>query len=58
MNFYASSFGSSSKTTSPSDVPLNPTQDEYPVLHWFQEVGPSLMEAIKAMVGFGVNWFG
>ena len=52
-----SSLLSSGRQTSPSDIPLDPQHDEYPVLHWFQEVGPSLWEAIKAMLGFAFNWF-
>lgn len=35
--------------------PLDPFHDPIPVFHWFQEVGPSLLEAIKAMLGFATG---
>lgn len=34
------------------NVPLDPTQDPTPVFHWFQEIGPHLVDAAAAMLGF------
>ncbi|MDO4612915.1 MAG: hypothetical protein Q4B10_02480 [Actinomycetaceae bacterium] len=41
-----------------TEAPLDPLHDPHPVLHWFQEVGPSLLEAIKAMLGFATGIIG
>lgn len=36
-------------------LPTDPFHDPIPVTHWLQEVGPSLIEAIKAMAGFVIG---
>ncbi|MCF4005579.1 hypothetical protein L1O03_00055 [Corynebacterium uropygiale] len=42
--------------TNPNEgLALDPTTDPLPVLHWGSEVGPSLVEAIKAMLGFAAG---
>lgn len=33
----------------------DPTTDPLPVTHWTQEVGPSLVDAAKAMLGFATG---
>ncbi|WIM71917.1 hypothetical protein QP028_10520 [Corynebacterium suedekumii] len=38
-----------------ADLPQDPYDDPMPGLHWFDEVGPSLVEAIKAMLGFATG---
>lgn len=35
--------------------PLDPFLDPHPFLNWITEVGPSLLEAIKAMLGFVIG---
>lgn len=43
-------------TTYPyADAPLDPQHDPIPVTNWLSEVGPSLIEAIKAMLGFAAG---
>lgn len=34
---------------------MDPVSDPTPVFHWLQEVGPSILEVIKAMLGFVVG---
>lgn len=41
-----------------TEVPLDPIHDPHPVLHWLQEVLPSLVQAIKAMLGFASGIIG
>lgn len=42
--------------TNPNEgIPLDPPSDPTPVLHWTEEVGPSLVDAIKAMLGFALG---
>lgn len=36
-------------------LPQDPYDDPMPGLHWLEEVGPSLVEAIKAMLGFATG---
>ncbi|MBV7280840.1 MULTISPECIES: hypothetical protein [Corynebacterium] len=36
-------------------IPLDPPSDPMPVVHWFQEVGPALVDATKAMLGFAAG---
>ncbi|AZA10207.1 hypothetical protein [Corynebacterium pseudopelargi] len=37
------------------NVPLDPAHDPIPVTHWFQEIGPHLLDAIQAMLGFATG---
>lgn len=37
------------------NLPLDPLHDPHPVLHWFQEIGPFLVDAIKAMLDFAAG---
>ncbi|WP_186369069.1 hypothetical protein [Rothia kristinae] len=40
-----------------SQPPLDPFHDPTPLLHWLQEVGPSILEVVKAMLGFAGGFF-
>lgn len=33
----------------------DPVSDPTPVFHWLQEVGPSILQVIKAMLGFVIG---
>lgn len=35
--------------------PLDPFHDPHPFLNWIAEVGPALLDAIKAMLGFAIG---
>ena len=36
-------------------LPIDPAHDPLPVYHWAMEVGPSLVQVIKAMLGFATG---
>ena len=38
-----------------STPPLDPFNDPHPFLNWIAEVGPALIDAITAMLGFATG---